>query len=523
MHFLSSTDMRAWDRAAIGSHGIAGLALMQRAGAAVAQVVARVARARGDAGVVLAAGKGNNGGDACVAARLLHADGFRVELLLAAAPETLPGDARAAWEAACAAGVPFRLLADEAAWQVLACEGFPRGGVIVDGLLGTGSRGSPSGVIGAAVRWMADVSPRCGVVAIDLPSGLDADSGEFASPCVRADATVTFGAPKTGFANPHAWPFLGHLDVAEIGLPPDLRPAAQGVQSFIGAPDLAGLLPRRACEAHKGCFGHVLVVGGSHGLTGAPALAALGALRAGAGLVSAALPADSLAALAALAPGVMAYVSATEDGSMTPAGLAAGVRDPGTFDVVVAGPGLSTGGAAAGIVRQLLAGGAPRLVLDADALNVYAGRAGDMRRERPSTGPAVIITPHPGEAARLLGISTAAVQADRKSAAQRLAAQSEGVVVLKGAGTLVCAPGGPPHLNITGNPGMAAGGSGDVLAGVIAGLWAQGLSAFDAARLGVYLHGTAGDLAFWSDGTPAVAPEQIGRCLGQAFRWLHAL
>lgn len=526
MRFLTADQMRTWDRCAIAEHGIAGLTLMQRAGAAVARVAAELALARGCSRVVAVAGRGNNGGDACVAARWLHADGMRVEALAVCHPDELRGDARTAWDQMVAAGVPARVLPDEAAWRVLADEAaFPRGVVIVDGLLGTGSHGAPAGVLAAAIRWIATARRQGGVVAVDLPSGLDADTGLPAEPCVTADVTVTFGAPKSGFSNPHAWEVLGRLDVADIGLPADAMPAGKGSDlQFIGAPELAGLLPERARAAHKGCYGHVLIIGGSHGLTGAPALAALGALHGGAGLVSAVAPADSLAVLAAQAPSVMAYRVATDAaGVLTPATLAAGLpRRPETFDVVAAGPGMSTGAGTAALIAELLAGPAERLVLDADALNVLAGRPEALRRPGRAAGaaPSVIITPHPGEAARVLEISVAAVQADRLAAVRALVARTGSVVVLKGAGTLVGVPDGALGLNLTGNPAMAAGGSGDVLTGLIAALWGQGLHAADAARLGVWLHGTAGDLAAWRSGGPALAAERLARGLDAAWRWL---
>ncbi len=513
----------------MAERGIPGLTLMNRAGAAVARVAARLAAVRGEWRVLLVAGRGNNGGDAFAAARCLHEDGLRVAVHMTCAPEILRGDARAAWAQMQQAGVAFHVRADEQAWQAAGEAALPRSGVIVDGLLGTGSEGAPRGVVAAAIRWIEQARRGCVVVAIDLPSGLNADSGEPADPVVRADVTVCLAAPKCGFASPQALEFLGHVEVMDIGLPADLLPATDPGQPSpeaaplrsIGAPVLAHLLPPRRRDAHKGSFGQVLVIGGSHGLGGAPALAAMGAIRAGAGLVSAAVPQDSLAILAALAPAAMAHRIALRQGAMTPATLAAGIRAPSGFDVVLAGPGMSPGAGTARIVDDLLQGPARRLVLDADALNVLAGCAERLRRT--ANAPSVIITPHPGEAARLLGLAVAAVQADRVQAARLLAARSGAVVVLKGAGTLVVSPEGAVHLNLTGNPGMATGGAGDVLGGMIAGLWAQGLAPLDAARLAVYLHGTAGDLAAWQAGEPSLAAEDLGRALGPAFRWLESM
>ncbi|MFZ4396188.1 MAG: NAD(P)H-hydrate dehydratase, partial [Kiritimatiellia bacterium] len=399
----------------------------------------------------------------------------------------------------------------------------PCGGVIVDGLLGTGSEGLPHGVVAAAIHWITRARGRCRVVAIDIPSGLNADTGDSGDPVVRADVTVSLAAPKTGFRNPKAWEWIGHVEIVDIGLPLDLQPepeAGDGGQ-FIGAPELAPLLAPRGRGTHKGHYGHVLVIGGSHGLSGAPALAAMGALRSGAGLVSAAVPEICLPWMAALAPSAMAHPIRCERGAMTATTLVAGIRPVSAFDVVVAGPGLSVGEGTARMVEELLRGSSSRLVLDADALNVLDGRVAQLRRT--AAAPSVIITPHPGEAARLLGVTSAVIQANRNASAQELAARSQAVVVLKGAGTLVATPAGARHLNLTGNPGMASGGTGDVLAGLIAGLWAQGLSPLDAARLAVYLHGTAGDLGVWPLGERALVADDLGHWLGPACRWLEAM
>jgi NAD(P)H-hydrate epimerase len=523
MHFLTSEQMRSWDRRAIAERGIRGLALMNRAGGAVARVAARLATLRGETRILLVAGRGNNGGDAFVAARCLHEDGFRAEVLVTCAPDALRGDAQAAWERMRAAGVPCCSKADAQAWQEFEESDPWRGGVIVDGLLGTGSEGAPHGVIAAAIRWINGNRRRCAVVAIDLPSGLQADTGEPFDPVVRADITVSLAAPKTGFANPRAWESLGHLEVVDIGLPMDLCSSANAAPlQFIGAPVVRDILPPRGRATHKGNYGHVLVIGGSHGLVGAPALAAMGALRGGAGLVSAAVPDDSMAVMATLAPAAMAHRIAVEQGVMTPATLTAGIRPARDFDVVLAGPGMSAGAATARIVNHLLQNPAHRLVLDADALNVLAGQVEVLRRAGASA-PSVILTPHPGEAARLLGVTVAEIQANRTQAAQQLAARSGAIVALKGAGTLVATPEGAVHLNLTGNPGMATGGTGDVLSGLIAGLWAQGIAPLDAARLAVYLHGTAGDLAAWQAGETSLVADDLGRFLGPSFRWLEML
>jgi NAD(P)H-hydrate epimerase len=547
MRFVTSSQMRELDRRTIAERGVSGGVLMCRAGAAVARVVSRLAATRGTRRITIITGRGNNAGDAFVAARCLHAAGCSVDVFMTCLPAALRGDARVAWNDMHAAGVPHQVLAtpedwpasDEqaplpgdpqvhsagslihaAAWPRAACARLPLAGVVVDGLLGTGARGAPEGVIAAAVRWIREARRQALVVSIDLPSGLDADTGLIAAEAVCADVTVTFAHPKAGFLGDAAQDVLGHVVVADIGIPEDLidviAPPQAGAPRLIAVPELVALLPRRSRDAHKGLFGHVLVIGGSRSFAGAPALAALGALRAGAGLVTAAVPPESVRILAAHAPEIMVQPLDTPDGQITVAALAAWGRDLSAFDAVVVGPGMTPAPSTRDVLKWLLERYAGRVLLDADALNVMAGW-------QPPGPERIILTPHPGEAARLLGMTIDQVQQDRHTAACRLAAESGCVAVLKGAGTLVCAAHDEPWLNLTGNPGMATGGSGDVLAGVIAALWARGLTAMDAARLGVWLHGTAGDFAMWQVGQEALIATEIVRALPHAFALLREL
>jgi hydroxyethylthiazole kinase-like uncharacterized protein yjeF len=518
MRFLSIAAVRRREALAIAG-GVPGALLMERAGAGVARAALRLLRAGQGRHCVLVAGRGNNGGDAFVAARLLQAWGVPCETLLTAPPVTLRGDARAAWEALRATGAAFRVLAREEEWrQAEPARELPPGTVVVDALLGTGGRGAPAGVTAAAIGWIRRAAAEARILAVDLPSGMNGDSGTAAGEAVAADLTVTLDTPKLGFRRPVAWPMLGRLETVDIGL------GDAGAEEddrdcdcdYLAAAELAPLRPPRPRDSHKGLFGHVLVIGGARGFGGAPALAALGALRAGAGLVSAALPADAAAAAAALAPEAMAHPLPAAAGCLDLPALRAWRQDLAAFDVVAAGPGMTAGEGTRQVTEWLLGGGAGRLLLDADALNVLAGWAAPGGVRPPAAAGRRILTPHPGEAARLLGTTAAAVQEDRAAAARRLAEATGAVVVLKGAGTLVCAPGKRPQLNLAGNPGMATGGAGDVLTGVIAALWGQGLDAWDAARLGVHLHATAGDLAAWELGEAALIARDIAARLGAA-------
>lgn len=282
---------------------------------------------------------------------------------------------------------------------------------------------------------------------------------------------------------------------------------------------LAGKLPVRAREGHKGDYGHVLIAGGSSGFGGAPALAALGALRAGAGLVSAAVPASVVnGPLASLAPEAMAHPITGHRGRLNCNRFLTWLYARKPFDVIAVGPGLGQSEDTVGVVRALLEIEKRKLVIDADALNIIAGGENGLADVARDVGGERILTPHPGEAARLLRTDVETVNADRVTAVKKLVGLSNAIVVLKGWHTLVCRPGGEPVVCKAGNPGMATGGSGDVLTGIIAALWGQGLSAFDAACFGVWLHAVAGDLAAEEIGEESLVARDIAAHLGKAFR-----
>ena len=516
MRFLPVHEIRRREAEAIAL-GTPAEALMERAGNGLARAVYRLLGARGGTACLAVVGTGNNGGDALVAARLLEQWGLRCTLLLTCAPEALKGAARHAWER-YAAAVPHgrhAVIGDEAGWRTgRPEERLPPRAVVIDGLLGTGTRGVPAGTIREAILWIRRAAAWAAIVAVDLPSGLEADTGRGEGAAVVADLTVTFDTPKLGFQYPAAWPLLGRVETVDLGLPPaGPEPDDDEPCDFLAPADPDLRLPKRPRDSHKGDYGHLLVVGGSNGFAGAPALAALAALRAGAGLVSAVLPASAAGPIAALAPEAMAHPLPCPRGELDLQAFRQWRPSLDAFDTLVAGPGLGTGEGPRALVAALLAAPPARLLLDADALNLLA-------LERPlkpfASAARVILTPHPGEAARLLGTTAAAVQADRPAAVRQLADATGAVVVLKGCATLVCAPGRRPQMNLCGNPGMATGGSGDVLAGVIGALWGQGLDAWAAARLGVWLHATAGDLAAWRGGERTLIARDLVGELGAA-------
>lgn len=464
-----AADVRELDRRAIDAHGIAASELMERAGAAVYAALRRTwPRARC---ITLLCGSGNNGGDGFVIARLAHTDGLDVRLI-GRGKSTRDGAASQARDAALAAGVELR---------EFACEHLVAADVIVDALLGTGLDREVNGESG---DWIAAVNTvRAPVLAVDIPSGLHADTGRVMGSAVTAALTVSFIGLKVGLFTGEGRAQCGRILFADLGVPAavyaGLLPAA--LRRDYSA--MAGLLPRRRLTAHKGHFGHVLVVGGAPGFAGAARLAGEAAARVGAGLVSVATHVGHAATISQQRPELMTH----------------GVADPGALrslleraSVVVVGPGLGQGDWARDLLAAVLESRRP-LVVDADALNLLATEP--LRRDD------WILTPHPGEAARLLGDDGNAqtVQADRLAALAELQIRYGGAIVLKGSGTLVGAGQVPPLLCSDGNPGMASGGMGDVLSGVLGGLLAQfypqSLDLTSLAGLGVCLHAAAADVA----------------------------
>ena len=457
---------RALDRTAINS-GVPGFKLMQRAGhAAFDRLRQRWPEVRK---LTLLCGGGNNGGDGFVVAVLAHRLGMQVQLLCVGGDdfaERLSGEALEAWE---------WLQRESVSWQLYREQPFT-GELIIDGLLGTGISGEVRDPFRAAIKQIN----RAGlpVVALDIPSGLCSDSGAVLGVAVKADMTVTFIGVKRGLLTHQGPACTGELLFDGLRVSDDVYESVDVAGFITGADDVSHLLPPRDKTAHKGHCGHVLVIGGDTGMGGAAIMAAQAAGRCGAGLVTVATRTEHLSAVL----------------SRYPEAMAVGVRS-GTelepfierADVLVVGPGLGQNAWGEQLLMKAIGCNKP-LVLDADALNLLT-----LRREFGRlNGERWVITPHPGEAARLLGCSVAELQADRFAAVVELQTAFGGVALLKGAGSLSF-DGDALHLNPTGNPGMASGGMGDVLSGVIGALIAQGLSAADATRLGAWLHGTAAD------------------------------
>jgi hydroxyethylthiazole kinase-like uncharacterized protein yjeF len=460
-----AAQVRELDRIAIEERGIPGYALMSRAGAAAFNLLRQ--RWPDARRIAVVCGGGNNAGDGYVAARLARQTGLDVRVLTLSNPDDLRGDALTAWQDACAAGVPT---------TVFTAAGLADAELLVDAILGTGLERDVNGIWREAIEVMnAHPADR---FALDIPSGLQADTGAILGAAIHAAATITFIGLKQGLFTGQGPACCGAVHFADLDVPPDIYPSLHPACWRYAGEDLPMWLPRRSRSAHKGHFGHALVIGGDLGLAGAARMAAEAAARCGAGLVSVATRAAHASLQAAVRPELMFHGIETPD-ELEP------LLNRAT--VVAVGPGLGRGNWGRALLQAALACDQP-LVLDADALNLLAAE--------PSYRDRWILTPHSGEAARLLKMTPTQVEADRFAAVEDLALRFGGVAVLKGAGSLVASKAdGLVALCTAGNPGMASGGMGDVLTGVIAALLAQGLPLFAAAKTGVYLHGQAGDLA----------------------------
>ena len=515
MRVLNAKQMRAVDRQTIDDIGVASLVLMENAGRQVVAALESLIEDLPSRRVVALCGTGNNGGDGFVVARTLQQRGIDVAVVVVGATADVHGDARVNLDIIGRLGVPIVEVADAQSWELHAPT-VTSADIVVDALMGTGLSRALTGLHDTVVADL-NGSPAT-VVSIDLPSGLSADTNDLIGPAVQADITVTLGAPKIPLVLPPAEHAAGDVVVADIGIPYPVIDEVAGARLYLLTRDyVRTLVEPRMPDAHKGDFGQVLVVGGSRGMTGAAVLAARGALRSGAGRVTVATPASVQPIVAALGVEFMTHGLAEADGVC--AADAAEAVLALTADVVAVGPGLGTGPSVTAFVRALIERGDAPLILDADALNACAGDAAVLvgRDDRP-----IVITPHPGEMARLLGCSSDDVQANRLGLAVEFATTHHVYVVLKGYRTVVALPDGQAFVNPTGSPGMATGGSGDVLTGMLAAWLAQLMDPASACQLAVYLHGAAGELADADEGEVSMTAADIVGHLGEALQELSA-
>jgi ADP-dependent NAD(P)H-hydrate dehydratase / NAD(P)H-hydrate epimerase len=505
MKIVSAAEMREIDRATSDRFGVSSLTLMENAGAAVADfVIAQYASARR---IAVIAGKGNNGGDGFVAARKLLDKGREVRLLLLGEPSELKGDAAQMYSRLPIKAILVREVR-ELESGIADCD------LVIDAILGTGFRPPVKGLYAEAIA--AINRSAIPVVAVDIPSGADSDATrEQPGTIARADAVVTFTAPKPA----HIFTRLtsGPTIIAPIGSPAEAV-VSNAQMNLITGKDIAPLIAPRPPESNKGNYGHVLVIGGSMGKAGAAAMAGMSALRVGAGLSTVATAKSVLATVAGFHPELMTEpLDETETGSISMRALEYGRMDSlaEKKTVLAIGPGISRQDETAEFVRTIVRKYSNAIVLDADGLNAFEGKSELLTGK----GRSLVITPHPGEMARLSGLTVPDIQQDRVNVARSFAQQHHLVVVLKGHRTIVAFPDGNLWVNTTGNPGMATGGTGDILTGMVAGFMAQYPDRIAEAVIGaVHLHGLAGDVARESMGEQSLVATDLVRALPEAIR-----
>ncbi len=496
MKVVTAAEMRQIDQDTIEGIGIPGIVLMETAGSAIVRAIEQHYPTCKRIGIF--AGKGNNGGDGIVIARQLAHTGYDVHLFLVSPPDNFTGEAHINLQIAKNLKLSItEILTDTApksekcvfSNHIASCE------LLVDAILGTGLRGEVRDPIATIINAINSLP--IPILSVDLPSGLDADTGNPLGTCVLADRTVTIGLPKRGLLIHPGTELAGKLEVADIGFPEQVIDAQNIKVHWTTTTQAAEWMPPRPSASHKGTYGRVFVVAGSTGMTGAAALASEAALRAGAGLVTLAIPKHLNSILEGLLPEVMTLpLPEIDAGSLTPSATSTILEfAERTKSVLAIGPGLSQNPETVALVHQLVRENQKqelglRMVIDADGLNALA-----QDREIISLlDRETVLTPHPGEMARLADTPIPTLETDRISTAQQFANEHGVTLVFKGAPTVTGTPNGNVWINSTGNPGMATGGMGDLLTGIIAGLMAQGVSSESAAALGVYVHGLAGDI-----------------------------
>lgn len=490
MKLADSKTIRDVDRTAMQRYGVSGLQLMENAGRGLAECIesylARVERAWTPK-VAIIAGKGNNGGDGFVAARHLANRGLKVEVYLLAALADLKGDAGANARAWKNMGGAVHLVRSRRSLEKHA-QSFKHASVVVDAILGTGLSSPVKGFYGEVIDFINTLARP--VISVDVPSGVDASTGAELASAVRADLTVTMAMPKLGLYLYPGRELAGDVEVVDIGAPATLVRDDSIRWNLTTGGLVAGYLSPRGRNTHKGTYGHVLVVGGSTGKTGAVFMAATAAMRSGAGLATIALPETLNPAMEAKTTEVMTVPLADPGGGVLGRVSVDGVKEAMKDKAaVVLGPGLGSGAENRDFVREAVKACSAPLVVDADGLNCLFEDVVLVKRRKAPT----VLTPHPGEMSTLLGVPVSEVQADRVGSAEELARRARSTVVLKGASTVIADPTGPVYVNPTGNAGLASAGTGDVLSGMVGAFLAQGLSTVEASVAAVYVHGLIAD------------------------------
>ncbi|HYK91938.1 MAG TPA: NAD(P)H-hydrate dehydratase, partial [Acidobacteriota bacterium] len=527
MKMLTSEQMGEVDRLSTEIYRIPSILLMESAGRSLADELRASVSGLNDKDIQVFCGKGNNGGDGFVAARYLHLRGAVPQVVLFADPKGLRGDALTNWNIIESLGVPLKILPSPAeAKRYLKSNPVPD--IVVDALFGTGLSKPIGPEFKHVVDWINKAGDSALVVSVDIPSGLFANSSGIPGPVVRARLTVTFTALKPALVLPPAASCAGRVVVAPIGSPARLLENPEYQLNVIDPRQVRRALPVRARDSHKGTYGHVYVIAGSRGKSGAALMTGMAALRSGAGLVTLWLAESLNHDVVGKFPELMTEpLPETSEGTIDIPAAEKILSQADQADALVVGPGLTTHRAARRAIREIVRGSPVPVILDADGINAYASDAASMRND---TGHPVIITPHPGEMARLLELTIGEVQKKRLETAQGCARDNGCFAILKGYRTLVATPSGEVYVNCTGNPGMATGGSGDILAGMmgrfVAG-WNRKYVGNDLRALAdylsaaVYLHGMAGDLAAEQMGEESMIATDLIPHLPAAFKTLR--
>jgi ADP-dependent NAD(P)H-hydrate dehydratase / NAD(P)H-hydrate epimerase len=524
MKILTAMQMAEVDRLTTELYLMPSILLMENAGRSFADELEKAYPGLQSKNVVILCGRGNNGGDGFVAARYLSLRGVKPSILFFSDPAKLRGDALTNYEIAQAMGIPIRILStlDEAKSYLRKA---PAPDVVVDALFGTGL----SKPIGADFRpmidWINKASSSAFIAAVDIPSGLFADSPLIPGPAVKANLTVTFSALKLAHVVPPASDFAGKIALMPIGSPQALLENPEYRMNLIDPSQVRRALPRRAPDSHKGSFGHVYVVAGSSGKSGAALMTGIAALRSGAGLVTLWLPKSLQRSVVGKFPELMTeFLPETEEETSDKAGAGRVLERLSEMEALVLGPGMTMHPSTRRLIWELVRRSPVPVVLDADGINAFVPPAAPLQNE---AGQPVIITPHPGEMARLLGKKISDVQKNRMETARSFAAQSRCYVILKGFQTVIASPAGDLFINNTGNPGMATGGTGDILAGMIGRFVAgwkhqsgreNAINLMDYLCTAVYLHGLAGDLAAEEEGMESLIATDLLTYLPKAFK-----
>lgn len=512
MKVVTAEEMRRIDEETIHGIGIPGIVLMENAGLGVVNAIEKNFNTPNIKKVSILVGKGNNGGDGLVIARHLRNKGYDINIYLLSSPDKFQGDALTNLQIAQHTGLHIETVLSESDLENQKTN-IVNSDLIIDAIFGTGLTGAIRGTPAKVINFLNNTG--LPIVAVDLPSGLDADTGKVEGECIKANLTVTMGLPKRGLLLYPGASFVGKLEIADIGIPSSVIESQEIKVNLLMANNVVKL-PKRPRDSHKGNFGRVLVLGGSVGLTGAAVMASESAIRSGAGLVTLGIPKSLNPIMEIKLTEVMTLpLPETENYAFSKSSYDSIMKIVNNFDVIAIGPGISRDPETSWLVRELCKNINKPKVIDADGLNAISEDKSVLKDIDNKT----IFTPHPGEMARLIDKTIPDVQSDRIGVAQKFANETGIILVLKGVPTVIAEPSGELYLNTTGNPGLASGGTGDVLTGIIAGFIAQGLSLKDSAILGVYIHGFAGDLAAEELGEPGLIAGDLIKCIPKAIKY----